>query len=972
MEPINNQIKKGRIVFWRGNYGFIEAEGGGSVFFIQSSLRKDYSPTEIRLFDLVSYKVGVQTVGRRVGETISYDITRLEQGSYATYQRLVGQLIDWNGLFGHLKSPQLEKNVIIFRTRITELQTAEPELLSYYVFHPIKPSRPNSDLFAFFAYPLKAEKDIIFLKQSYTDSLLEPVRTMLIDMVRQSKSISPKEKFQIELSCYNPEENIEELKLVKAAISDYKSQFGYTPKYSELKNVLSEKHLILLWETEVIDVYDFEVMKEYFCHISAEKKRAFIHRYNSKDKVKILEHYKEFLNSGLRLHKINNDLKTLLSLFREVDEDLTDFYRQIQKELSTQLSPKDLIELWLSNYIDQPDEKLIIENFDAGDEILVNKLLSKNDEKAKAILAKVYEEYFLKFDQVTFEREKAKLIRFLCSFSEKNADRFKIIAKIIQTKLNDQQQFILWIFGVELDIDAIDYFKEHHEELNHFYQVRFLLRLLDLKEEALARELNQGTSITQQGLENFSTTYEWDDLLSPTLISPKPKHHYSFLGEVVRYKKLYSATLDSIRLGNCIYEALPKFTVHHVRLWLYGDVKEERFDYVGFRKGFEDLTEDEKKRFKEKGRVPIQAETIDIEIEQVVPCDIILETNESTTIYEAFVENIYFSNGSFKLRKENGDYTKPKSESYSSSGLNRIPRGSIFNKIPFTIEVSGNNEIINDNPIEQLFTLIHTGEIETALGEIGQSPSLANESKNTYIEDEKLKAAVIEFLSDNQSDNFEPRIVHEPKAFFRRLDEYSGIDAYEKTCVYTLETYDGLGLVWENIDYSEDRATYIFKTNLLDYQFRVDVLTHAIMHFAQLRSTFLKTVASPELDIFKRKYGFVGTIRKARGKNKPFVKWKEKLEELLSKPIPQLPGDSEMDNIENRIPKVAHHTPRLRLKQPILVDDSVRQSDILEVLNTGKKSTTTSIRSEADSINTAKLLKTLKKFNSKFLDSLNI
>ncbi len=43
------------------------------------------------------------------------------------------------------------------------------------------------------------------------------------------------------------------------------------------------------------------------------------------------------------------------------------------------------------------------------------------------------------------------------------------------------------------------------------------------------------------------------------------------------------------------------------------------------------------------------------------------------------------------------------------------------------------------------------------------------------------------------------------------MDENSGIDSYEKTGLYSIEIGNEYTIIWENIDLTFDRATYVFK-----------------------------------------------------------------------------------------------------------------------------------------------------------------
>jgi len=173
--------------------------------------------------------------------------------------------------------------------------------------------------------------------------------------------------------------------------------------------------------------------------------------------------------------------------------------------------------------------------------------------------------------------------------------------------------------------------------------------------------------------------------------------------------------------------------------------------------------------------------------------------------------------------------------------------------------------------------------------------------------------------------------VREPKNFYRRLDEKSGIDSFEETVLYTIKIENEYAIIWENIDFSEDRATYIFKCLPENHSTQIQKISNAIVTLAQYRSTLSRTEKTAELLIFKNNYGFITSIRKQRGKNKPFSNWLEKLQNALTQTIPSLPTPEELENIKHWTPNI-RHTPKIN-KPKNYKDEAIIKGENLETKN---------------------------------------
>jgi hypothetical protein len=225
-------------------------------------------------------------------------------------------------------------------------------------------------------------------------------------------------------------------------------------------------------------------------------------------------------------------------------------------------------------------------------------------------------------------------------------------------------------------------------------------------------------------------------------------------------------------------------------------------------------------------------------------------------------------------------------------------------------------------------------------------------------------------------------LVNEPKNYRRRLDVNSGIDDYELTELFTIETLDGYAIVWENIDFSEDRATYIFKCSIENNDLQIQKITEAIKSIAQLRSALSSDKNDPLLTIFKQDYGFITSIRKKRGENKPFSDWLDKLETALKKPIPTLPMVKDVERLKEWTPNNPHTTRINKIqeisynykKSAVIKEDELDKTDIFDQENNPEpipKPTNTVKYSEVFT-KRQKILRMLKEFNQYCINNLKL
>lgn len=974
----------GKVIYWNSEYGFLECPELDTSIFLHSKTISEEISNKINLFDLLTFKIGISSSPRNKGKFFARSVKYKEQGNLKDSKRKIGTIYDWNGRFGFIEYPTDGKKIFLFHTRILYSKSVQNGQL--VVFNPIKSNKDNSQLFAYFAYPLSFEKDFEFIKHQYLSYQIPKLKDFIISITQENPELSLKEKLELELINLGFISTGQDYVKLIEIFKIFKSQYDYIPDNNLLSNYISETYLIQLWESSIIDTYNIETIKVYFISANADTKRLIASKVTIQDRETILRTYFDFLLKGKKNEFLNSDIKTLLGIiYRNPETRLENLYEEIKSNLISTLKPQEIIDLWLHDYIDDLTENFIITNFNIGDLNAVKLLSQKKDEngqlKYKELISKLYEQYFIDTSNMKnwdFDLEYPKLVKYLIIFEQEFKERYIDIVNIIRVTLRPYQKFILWVFGIRIEFDVISYIRNNHIGISDYFKLKFILRSINEIETFDIQEFLVLLQINQIGLSEFAAKYKWNELIYPTKIIGIENIN-SFITDIEDFNEKCIQTIDPLSLSDIIFNSVEKYNEIHLRLWLYVFSDKAHYDYVGYSECFKLLTNDEQREFRRKANERDYEGITEQEITEVTPCkDLYYNSDESIT-YKAFVENLYFGNGYIKLRVENSEYTEPFIHIYSSTGLNRIPTSHYLNKIMFQIIVKSKS-IIETIGLQELFLQIHTGEIEKALGTV-IGPGEPRIRKYAYVEDWLLRKQVVEFLNENQIKNIKTTIVNEPKNHYRRLDESSGIDLYEKTELFTIETIQDYGIVWENIDLSEDRATYIFKSSLENHSLQTQKIANAIVSLAQFRSSLLSSKEDELLQIFKNNFGFVASIRKQRGKNKPFSNWLNKLESALIQSIPEMPTFKDLEKLKNWTPEIPH-TARINKseqlkhrKSAIIKEKELDSTDFYGNENRktqNRKIEKTDIFMDRKIEKRISILNSLKTFNQYFTENLNI
>lgn len=932
-------LYRGKIIH-RNNergYGFIQSpQFQGNIFFHQ----KNILYRNVKLFDEVTFQISYSTQKRHVGKKVGVNLELVERGNLKNYDLRIGVVENWYGKSGYINYPTDGKRIFLSSTRI--LFSKKVKNGDLIIFHPVVSTSDSTQLFAFFAYPVIFEKELNFLQKQYETNSLPALRDYILRLSVEPKlELTPSEKVEIRLLTLGTIDDSPTYLSLCEIIKEYKRDYGSYPEYSILAKYVPKQFLIQLWESGIIESYDVSVISEYFIKTTADSKRHIISKITNMDKKYVLECYYKYLSQIEKLTKPGNDVKTFLDIvFRNENTKDKDLYKAFKEKYLLNYSSKEVLNLWLSGYIDEIHQKDIVENFDFSDERSVRLLVNKDKEKYKNLVSSFYEKYFdnLSKKETGFIEDYPTVITYLKIFENIHPEKNEVVKEFLIRKLSVEQRFVLWTLRVDFQYDFEEFVRNERGNIDPYFRLKYALRLIEEHDDKVEYVLDL-VRIAEIDIKESAINFKWNDLIQPT---PILNHRFvhSFLQDISKFNVKTGSNFDIYEIADSIYNSLEKYQVTHLRLWLYYFEFESRYyNYLGFSECFKELNREERIVFRNKANEREMDIVNDQELSEVLPCmkfQVLNEADNKKRFY-AHAENIYFKNGSVVLRMESGQYSNEYPQEFSSTGLNRIPSHHELNKILLEIEIKGNN-ITKVDGFDFLFTKIHTAEIQRVLDvELNTEKPDKKSDSFSYVEDWELRKSILDYLNSSQVRDYRIVYVNEPKNFYRRLDSESGIDTFEKTGLFTIGAKDGLAIIWENIDLSEDRATYIFKSSIQDYYSQIEKISSSIVSFAQLRSALSTSNADDYLLIFRKNLGFIGSIRKQRGRNRPFSNWLEKLSRALSKSTPLLPTAKEIKQLSkwdgggsNKIRRKVNKTPIFKESSRI-IERKLSQVDLIDI-----------------------------------------
>ncbi|RKD90436.1 cold-shock protein [Mangrovibacterium diazotrophicum] len=874
---METKVQLGTVVFWRHTFGFIAIEDLSLAYFFHRSSLRDPNQ-HVELLDQFEFEIAETDTGKFKGKARAINLRFVEKGRVddPRFDRYVGTLKSWNKGIGHITTEQLieTSEVYVNTSRILgeRPHLSQGELL---VFCPVQSAKSPSNILALFAYPVDSENDLSFLKQQYFETRIPELGNYLLKQSELTDiDLQIIELFSIERI---EGRNIEGYAKLKEDLKRIKAQFGYLPPYKDLLIFADEGFLLQLFIEGIIPDFRYEDVLHYFLNTTSIQKKEILFRLNQDDQQQIIKEYLNWIKIYVDLNSIGNEIKCYLDITHR-DKNLKDeaAYQGLAEILLTTLPVSEVKKLWIKKYIELP-QKFIKDNFDLSNPYEIITLLDSEDESQKQIAIRLLNEQILEVTEGEILKNYTYYVGWLKFIQIHNSRLFHKEFTEALNALPIQDKYCLWIFDIlpSIDYTAIPPFV--------FEQCDYYLRLRSATKDQYFSFLTN--HIEQNELNDFIQQYAWNELVQPCF--PKSDTTYSLLVDICDWQKKYqNNTIEIDPLAECVYHSIPKFTVQHVRLWLYDFVSPEYLDYYGFREAFKKLNNPEKVEFRNKANWHSKLELDEEAKLTVEPCTNFTETEDGEIIYKARLNNIYFTNGYLALRLEDRSYTQRFYAPEVSTGLNSISEFSNLIDREITILVREKQIQKVDDNLYIILSEVFRNYLLKALA----TPIAKNKKSKrsyAYAENMELRKQVLNYLKIIQTPDKKTVILDEPHAYYRRLDESVEFPDVEKVALYSIKTSDGYAIIWENIDYSFDRASFVFKTTDESYGNLVEKLTLAITRLGQLRSTLRKLDPDiNELHEFKNSLGYVGTVLKKRGQNDAFESWKNNLTETINRKIP--------------------------------------------------------------------------------------
>lgn len=882
--------KIGTIILWKKNYGFVQEDNSLDTYYFHIS-NFNSEPRNISVLNRISFELKQSNNHKFANSFVATNITFIQnedirsvaKNELTNFKLYIGEISNViRPNLAEITCPILHKKCLLHKKRFIYNRLNFVNKGDIVVFCPVinvNKKQLTDSSFALIAYALPKEKNVEFINEQRR-LLIQYGNINLSQRMGNLESISNSyEHLLLKLI----ESNSFFYKSIKDSINSNKNSFG-EPNLETIKKYVNEDWLIQLWIEDIIQSYDSETLKKIFDSADSNFKEEILNRVQSeKEKVELIEFHIQKLDTEKRLDRLNDFITIILNLIKELEID----NERLTNKVIEKLSIADKIDLWSRKYIEF-DEKIIKNNLDLNDIDFVVRLIKNRKEFSVGVL----EDAIYKLIKNKSNFDSLIIYLHLIKKAVEKKDFIDTIGIVLKT-INKEERFLLYLFDIQDEEE--DFFHSFEFELNHFYRMIYTLKYHKKFKSLLNIE------VTKEGLIEFINTVPWNKIISPTQIDGNEAFYISFHEILNEYIKITNKSSLEHFWGEDIYKTIPnienkEYKVEHIRLFLYKHVG--HYDYIGYKYPFNQLTNKEKKLLKNLLSYHEYEEIIENPYrENVKPCTLVSNENGIKT-YNANLNNFYFSKNNLMLRLEDSNYTSKFQYDMVSVGFNQIPESDKLNKIAIYVRVE--NNIIKDiQGLDEIIQTIIQDKIKKALGTT-RNPLGTYKKSFAYTEDYELRKKIISYLESRHDNNYEKLLVNEPHNFQRRLDENSEIDDYQLSKLYVIKSGSEYAIVWENNDFSDDKATYIFKTKDDDINTLQVLIAKEISSISQLRSTLRQIKGANEgHEIYKKKLGFVGVVMRNRGKANSFDLWKKEFYKNLGKPAPQKPSNEDLVSLEN-------------------------------------------------------------------------
>jgi hypothetical protein len=894
--------KIGKIIFYNGRFGFIKtADSVNNIFFTKNSI----SYEQPNILDIVEFEIELSKNLKKIGTFVAKKIKLIKKNNLLyddEFKCYIGIVKHKAKNHYYIDYPAEIKNIILFPTRLQ--YDKKIKVNDIVIFCPVISDKDKNNLFSLFAYKIEHELDGNYIVNNITYK--HPILQDWI--IRNDNRFDLNEKSKlildlIKLTKNNSYYNINDLiKIIKGYGNTYK------PSWKDLENHITINYIIHLWLIDLVSDYDTDIIKNNFLKFDASYRKTIIDKITNTDKIKIIKHYAEHAKS---YNHLNNKHKEILKYINELSENINDIHiDEIINNIKRKANNKENIDLWLKGYdLNYTNEE--IKSY-LNDDIITS--LSENkisNSKISNIICSIYVDKITTIiknntelnDEFTYE-----LINKLNYLIENYKATSLKLVKALSQKYTTDQLFRLNMLGLNIDDDYSIYVNENINNIDIYLKIKYTLK--NSKHNKIDNLIDKKK--IENDLLNYCDTITWNNLIYPTeILGNNPLN--IFIKDINDISNKLKIKMDVDMIANKIFEKTESNELLKVRLWMYyfKSMNEKYIDYYNYKEPFFELNRDEQTLYKEiyydlflknKGNL--------IKSETVIPCVNYDEVKDKIKIYHARLNNIYFGNNTIELCTNVNEFTKKYYHKDVSNGLNEINEEHELNNYEIKITVDSYNNIIEIKGFDLIIEHIRNKQIDKALAKTITKPDNHKENKIYYVEDFKLISEIKHFLENQQSTDHEIIYIQEIKNKRKKIEVGDEGEIYELSALYTIKLNENYLIVWQNHETKENKATYLFKCNIEDYETIISRLKHEIKSTAQLKSFLISKNDKNEYQLYKRYLGYVANIKKEKGDETEFETWVFKFKNYRNIETPKMVID------DDQIKKIKEITELIIITRP--------------------------------------------------------
>lgn len=905
MSMANQYIGKIILIDRERGFGFIESDNPELHIFFPKSSALAWNKLEI--YDEVQFEILTSTIQRHFGKPYAGNVV-WPKGyvsdigeKYGVIDRWVGKMAEWDGQRGYIEVSTLSKRVYLKHTTLAHCRLNKVGPGTLFVVNPVKSTKPHSEYFALFAYPLNLEANPEFLQEAWEKNDEQVILDAIED--RLVKTGHTGRLWQLYCGRYvidlGEAERLQEI----VNMIDRFRRWGFEPGLADLDKAAGGNGSILLtlWFREKTKYFKPDEVSAFFKSTGDDLRDQVLSLADEAYRIHLLTEYGRYLAAQGQLSANTPRLRYLLKTAKGYGDSVWDAVWDVVETYLEQLSLENKIQLWALGLFKDLDLAKFLSLISLKNTELWLGIIKRKSEEGETLTKVILDLFLEKTDRNRFDDWHPCFIPVMRAAAKKWPESAASVRPRLRQLLTTDQLLTLGLLGLD------DYLEEHADfreagggRWPMYALVRYALiryRQGKITPEEI-RRLFLAHGFSAERLRAEIPGLPWSQVLQPcrTLTKAEIDYEIGYLEDVSEACNL--AGFPELRvfressLATCIFESVKTMEVFHARLWLNDFIPRDYYDYQGFREPFKKLTREEKRLFVQPSQEMME-DTVDVQVvSEIPPCHDYKE-NGKMRVYLAKLKNIHFEKDKFQL-KTPGGFTNWATRKGVTYGFNFLSGNYYFDKFIIEIHVRG-NDIVFERGLDRIIDEIVRSRLNSSMLNPGELENLPVNYDEAYPDDLQLQEKILYYLKEKQDIDHKTILIN-PHIFefeySKSYDQEYGI-SHVVTGIFTIKINDAFALIWEFLDLHYENATYVFKVDLQNYEMIVDRLKMVIATRSGVRaalnaSDYRSRQNNQEalLDKFRRGLGYVANFKIKRGDKGAFSLWKKRLDSKLSLATP--------------------------------------------------------------------------------------